>query len=252
MAKINPKITIRSVYFGMLLLSAAVMILTVRLTVASELVDSLKAVAEHGDATAQFNLGYMYDTGEGVPQNYTECDGIAWPPRGFATAQMGLMYRTGRGAPQNDTEAGDCFAPPSRELPRHSSIWVTCMTMVAAFPKTIPKQCDGIAWPPSRDLPRRRAVWVSCMTMVAVFPKTRGSAMVSHGRRAGDATAQFNLPCMTQAFKTIPRQWVPHGHVIWVPCMKRRRRSPKRYRGSAMVSHGRRAGICQAQVNLHV
>ena len=36
MAQINPKITIRSVYFGMLLLSAAVMILTVRLTVASE------------------------------------------------------------------------------------------------------------------------------------------------------------------------------------------------------------------------
>ena len=46
MAQINPKITIRSVYFGMLLLNAAVMILTVRLTVASELVDSLKAVAE--------------------------------------------------------------------------------------------------------------------------------------------------------------------------------------------------------------
>ena len=57
MAQINPKITIRSVYFGMLLLSAAVMILTVRLTVASELVDSLKAAAEQGDAKAQFGLG---------------------------------------------------------------------------------------------------------------------------------------------------------------------------------------------------
>ena len=38
MTPINPKITIRSVYFGMLLLSAAVMIFTVRLTIASELV----------------------------------------------------------------------------------------------------------------------------------------------------------------------------------------------------------------------
>ena len=56
MARINPKITIRSVYFGMLLLSAAVMILAVRLTIASEL-DSLKAAAEQGDAAAQFNLG---------------------------------------------------------------------------------------------------------------------------------------------------------------------------------------------------
>ena len=52
MEQINPKNTIRPAYFRMLLLSAAVMILTVRLTVASELVDSLKAVAEHGDATA--------------------------------------------------------------------------------------------------------------------------------------------------------------------------------------------------------
>ena len=60
MAQINPKITIRSVYFGMLLLSAAVMILAVRLTVASEL-DSLKAAAEQGDAEAQFNLGVMHE-----------------------------------------------------------------------------------------------------------------------------------------------------------------------------------------------
>ena len=56
MAQINPKITIRSVYFGMLLLSAVVMISAVRLTVASEL-DSLKVAAEQGDADAQFNLG---------------------------------------------------------------------------------------------------------------------------------------------------------------------------------------------------
>ena len=56
MGQINPKITIRSVYFGMLLLSVAVMILAVRLTVASEL-DSLKADAEQGDAEAQFYLG---------------------------------------------------------------------------------------------------------------------------------------------------------------------------------------------------
>ena len=56
MAQINFKITIRSVYFGMLLLSAAVMILTARLTVASEL-DSLKAAAEQGNTEAQFYLG---------------------------------------------------------------------------------------------------------------------------------------------------------------------------------------------------
>ena len=71
MTQIIPKITIRSVYFGMLLLSAVVMILTVRLTVASDL-DSLEAAAEQGDVEAQFDLGYMYSSGEGVPQNDAE------------------------------------------------------------------------------------------------------------------------------------------------------------------------------------
>ena len=109
MAQINPKITIRSVNFGMLLLSAAVMILTVRLTVASELVDSLKAVAEHGDATAQFNLGYMYATGEGVPKN--DAEAARWyrmaAEQGVARAQhnLGYMYGTGEGIPKDYVQA---------------------------------------------------------------------------------------------------------------------------------------------------
>ena len=62
MAQINPKITIRPVYFG-ILLSAAVMILAVRLTVAAGL-GSLKAAAENGDANAQSELGIMYSSGD--------------------------------------------------------------------------------------------------------------------------------------------------------------------------------------------
>ena len=81
MAQINPKITIRSVYFGMLLLSATVMILTVRLTVASEL-DSLKAAAEQGSADAQLYLGVLYAIGEGVPKD--DVQAYAWLNIGVA------------------------------------------------------------------------------------------------------------------------------------------------------------------------
>jgi TPR repeat protein len=108
MAQINPKITIRSVYFGMLLLSAAVMILTVRLTVASDL-NSIYAAAEPGDAEAQVILGYMYDTGEGVPQNDTEA--VRWyrmaAEQGDAWAQLnlGYMYGTGEGIPKDYVQA---------------------------------------------------------------------------------------------------------------------------------------------------
>ena len=108
MAKINPKITIRSVYFGMLLLSAVVMISAVRLTIASDL-DSLKAAAEQGDATAQSSLGYMYATGEGVPKNYTEAARLyrlaAEQGNTYAQSNLGAMYGTGTGIPKDYIQA---------------------------------------------------------------------------------------------------------------------------------------------------
>ena len=108
MARIKPNITIRPVYFGMLLLSAVVMISAVRLTIASEL-DSLKETAEQGDITMQTFLGYMYYYGSGVPQN--DAEAVRWyrmaAEQGDVDAQsiLGLMYHTGRGVPKNDIEA---------------------------------------------------------------------------------------------------------------------------------------------------
>ena len=108
MAQINSKITIRSVYFGMLLLSAVAMISAVRLTIASEL-DSLKAVAEQGDAEAQSKLGFMYGAGRGVPENDTEA--ARWfrmaAEQEFAEAQfnLGYLYITGRGVPKDYVQA---------------------------------------------------------------------------------------------------------------------------------------------------
>ena len=39
---------------------------------AQETPDELRALAEQGDAPAQNNLGFMYDNGEGVPQDDVE------------------------------------------------------------------------------------------------------------------------------------------------------------------------------------
>ena len=143
MAQINPKITIRSVYFGMLLLSAAVMILTVRLTVASEL-DSLKAAGRcrkpyrgrhgraQGDAKAQYSLGYMYDFGEGVPQN--DAEAVRWyrmaAEQGHAKAlfNLGFMHfnNVAKASPKTILRRRDAVShgrrPPSRDMPRRSSM----------------------------------------------------------------------------------------------------------------------------------
>ena len=90
----------------------------------------------------------------------------------------------------------DGIAWAGRDLPMRSSIWVSGIPKVAACPKTMPRQCDGIAWPPSRDLPWRSSIWVSGMPKVAAFPKyldglgvpqnhTEAVRWLSHGCRAG-------------------------------------------------------------------
>ena len=70
-------------------------------------------LAEQGNATAQFNLGVMYATGRGVPQNYQVAEQwyILAATQGDVEAQynLGVMYRNGFGIPQNDQAAVEWF-----------------------------------------------------------------------------------------------------------------------------------------------
>ena len=67
--------------------------------------DQMKRLAEQGDADAQNNLGFMYDNGEGVPENYAEA--VKWyrlaAEQGLTVAQhnLALMYVRGAGVPEN-------------------------------------------------------------------------------------------------------------------------------------------------------
>ena len=66
-------------------------------------------LAEQGDADAQFNLGWMYYEGRGVPQDYETA--VKWwtlaAEQGDPHAQfnLGVMYRNGEGVPQDDRTA---------------------------------------------------------------------------------------------------------------------------------------------------
>ena len=70
-------------------------------------------LAEGGDTTAQWNLGVLYDTGEGVPQ-YDE-EAVKWftkaAEQGDVDAQynLGNMYGKGEGVPQDYKEAVKWF-----------------------------------------------------------------------------------------------------------------------------------------------
>ena len=71
--------------------------------------ETLQQRAEQGHADAQSRLGYMYDTGEGVPQDDVEA--VKWyrlaADQGHDAAQylLGVMYNSGRGVPQDYTQA---------------------------------------------------------------------------------------------------------------------------------------------------
>ncbi|HGJ9472111.1 TPA: tetratricopeptide repeat protein [Neisseria gonorrhoeae] len=70
----------------------------------SDFRENLQA-AEQGNAAAQFNLGVMYENGQGVRQDYVQA--VQWyrkaSEQGDAKAQynLGLMYYDGRGVRQD-------------------------------------------------------------------------------------------------------------------------------------------------------
>ena len=71
--------------------------------------EKTKRLAEQGEVYAQYNLGLMYDEGEGVPENNAEA--VRWyrlaAEQGYAPAQsnLGLMYSDGGGVPEHTAEA---------------------------------------------------------------------------------------------------------------------------------------------------
>jgi uncharacterized protein len=73
----------------------------------------LRPLADQGNAVAQFDLGFMYDTGHGVMQDYGEA--MRWyrlaAQQGNALAQynLGFMYANGHGVSQAYAEAAKWY-----------------------------------------------------------------------------------------------------------------------------------------------
>ena len=68
-----------------------------------------RPLAGQGNAAAQYNLGVLYDNGQGVPRDKAEA--LKWyrlaAGQGLADAQfkLGALYETGQGVAQSDLEA---------------------------------------------------------------------------------------------------------------------------------------------------
>ena len=81
----------------------------------TEAVKWYRLSAEQGNASAQLNLGFAYDYGEGVDQDYKEA--VRWyrlsaeQGKAFAQAALGFAYRNGHGVTQDYTEAVKWYRP---------------------------------------------------------------------------------------------------------------------------------------------
>jgi len=96
-------LTVDTFRSGVLACVAALFLATAGPCVAGDAFDAARTAADQGDARAQYNLGFMYYFGEGVPQDHAEA--VHWyrlaAEQGDARAQynLGFMYDNGKGVP---------------------------------------------------------------------------------------------------------------------------------------------------------
>ena len=107
-----------------------------------------------GRCRAQYNLGVMYDTGQGVPQDYAAA--VSW-------------YRKAA----------------EQELAMPSTTSASCTTTAVACRRTMQRRCRGIARPPSRAMPKPSTTSASCTTAGQGVPQDYAAA-VSWYRKAAE------------------------------------------------------------------
>ena len=89
---------------------------------------SLKALAEEGDAKAEYWLGYNYSIGFGTPKDSEEA--LKWyrkaAEQGHADAQnvLGHAYKRGKGVEQNYTEALQWYLKSAEQGNRLAQFWL--------------------------------------------------------------------------------------------------------------------------------
>ena len=116
-------------------------------------------LAEQGEPSAQTYLGFMFETGRGVPQNYTEA--AMWYRRaaeqGDSHAQysLGLLYDKGQGVPRDIVEASKWLnlstaaAPPrAREARARIRDAVTTKMTRGEIARS---RYRALEWAPSRE-----------------------------------------------------------------------------------------------------
>ena len=126
----------------------------------------IKPRAEEGDATAQFFLGFMYDEGKGVPQDYAEA--ARWYRKAAEQGNKAAQHNLGLMDPAETAKWYRRAAEPGTPPPRIISLsWTT------------PRRRSGIGGRRNRGTPPLRITSVSWTT-----PRRRSGIEVRRNRVA--------------------------------------------------------------------
>jgi TPR repeat protein len=116
-------------------------------------------LAERGNAGAQAYLGYLFETGRGVPKNFTEA--AMWYRRaaeqgdGLAQYSLGLLYDRGQGVPRDIVEASKWLnlstaAAPPRAREARARIRDAVTTKMTRG-EIAEARLRALEWAPSRE-----------------------------------------------------------------------------------------------------
>jgi TPR repeat protein len=107
--------------------------------------DALRQSAQKGDAAAQLQLGDVFRTGQGLPQDFGEA--VKWyrlaAAQGNTAAQinLGTMYHLGLGVGKDDAQAAKWYQAPAKQgALLRSSCLLKSTSRETEYGKTCPKQ----------------------------------------------------------------------------------------------------------------
>ena len=87
-------------------------------------IETLRKLAETGDANAQANLGFMYTNGEGVPKDAVKA--VEWSQKAaaqgnaYAQANLGFIYMIGEGVPKDAVKAVEWYQKAAAQGHAHA------------------------------------------------------------------------------------------------------------------------------------
>ena len=212
--------------------------------------ETLRSAAEQGDAEAQFNLGLMYEQGQGIPQDYAEA--LRWyrlaAGQGYAAAQsvLGTMYhdtprpfggtasRRGQGYAAAQSVLGTMYqgrrrppglrrgpsvVPPrggARDTPPRSPSSGRCTTRAQAPPRTTPRPFGGTASRRGQGYAAAQSVLGTMYHEGAGAPQDYAEALRWYRLAAGQgyAAAQGYLGLMYDKGQGVPEDYARGRPVV--------------------------------------